>query len=589
MNTIMQQTAMLALLRNDPLFAVVNEDHLDELLEASDIVELDDVFVALEGLFVVLEGTVELTQDGQTQVLETGTRWPSELFRAQAGVQCRGKGRTPCTLGVCALSDVYEILPGRGIEEQLEITRRLATLRSVHLFEILSNPQRRRLIQEVRSVRYDAGAAVCKEGDVQVAFVVAHGELSVFTPDGELIRKLKEGHVFGEDTLFSANESLVTVTAETDALLYVIPSGFFEPCNQTFRMQLKRSLECTAKVEYHDLFISATLGRGGSGVVRMAVHKSTMKRYALKSCSWRRIKRLKQTHAIQSEITILKEVTHPFIVKLVHAFRSAKNVHMLMELVSGIELFRALDILGILKKKDAQFYCASTALAMEYLHRKNIVFRDLKPENILLDEVGYIKVVDFGIAKKLVDGRTYTLLGTPQYMAPEVVLMKGYSVHVDTWALGVLLFEGMGGCLPFEGNTHFDILTAVLRQPVRFPRSLKDGFLIPAEQSARSIIQGLLEKKVEDRLGSSGNGYRQLKEHEFFSDFDWNGLLEHAIEAPLVPDARSHLCTTPDRTRSGSEDSAFASDTSNESSKAEGDLEVNEMPPSLDVSFAHGW
>jgi len=267
----------------------------------------------------------------------------------------------------------------------------------------------------------------------------------------------------------------------------------------------------------------------------------------------RRIERLQQKAAIKSEMEVLRVLHHPFIVKLVRTFRTEKKVHLLMELVAGIELFRALDILGILKKADAQFYCGSTALAMEYLHKRNIVYRDLKPENIILDKEGYIKVVDFGLAKKLTEGRTYTLLGTPQYMAPEVVLMKGYSCSVDTWGVGVLLFECLCGYLPFEGNSHFDILANVLHSEVSFPKVLKD-------QDAQALIKGLLEKKVEERLGCSVSGYKPFKEHTFFKSFDWDKLMERAVVPPLDPSRVDRVvASTPDRTRSGSEDSTFAS------------------------------
>jgi cGMP-dependent protein kinase len=450
---------------------------------------------------------------------------------------------------------VLSILPGNGlaVHETLELTTRYKTLAKTPIFNVLSDPLRRKLAREVVPECIPAGSTVTEEGETNAIFVVADGALSVYA-DGVFIRHLRQGDFFGEQTLFDEEAAPVTTIADMPCNLYYIAPNFFEGCTTEFLEHLKHSLHMSQRVEFEDLFISGTIGRGGSGIVRQAVHKTTLRKYAIKCCSLRRIARLQQKEAIKSEMDVLREVHHPFIVKLVRTFRTEKKVHLLMELVSGIELFRALDLIGILQRGPAQFYVGSTALAMDYLHRRNIVYRDLKPENILLDKVGYIKVVDFGLAKKLKEGRTYTLLGTPQYMAPEVVLMKGYSCSVDTWALGILLYECMCGCLPFEGETHLDILGAVLHTPVSFPKVLKDA-------DAPTLIAGLLEKKVEERLGCSVSGFRPIKEHAFFRDFNWDKLVERAVAPPLVPEVgmAGGGSATPDWTRSGSEDSAFAS------------------------------
>jgi cGMP-dependent protein kinase len=479
-------------------------------------------------------------------------RWP----KAAADVEgARLIARTPVTLGACVLEDVLSIFPGSGlhVHETLELTQRFKTLAKTAIFSLLSDPLRRKLAREVVPERIPPGSTVTEEGETKAVFVVADGALSVYA-DGVFIRHLKGGDFFGEQTLFENDEPApVTTIADMACSLYYIAPDFFAGCTKTFLGHLQHSLQMTQPVEFKELFISGTIGRGGSGIVRQAVHKTTLKKYAIKSCSMRRIERLQQKAAIKSEMEVLRVLHHPFIVKLVRTFRTEKKVHLLMELVAGIELFRALDILGILKKADAQFYCGSTALAMEYLHKRNIVYRDLKPENIILDKEGYIKVVDFGLAKKLTEGRTYTLLGTPQYMAPEVVLMKGYSCSVDTWGVGVLLFECLCGYLPFEGNSHFDILANVLHSEVSFPKVLKD-------QDAQALIKGLLEKKVEERLGCSVSGYKPFKEHTFFKSFDWDKLMERAVVPPLDPSRVDRVvASTPDRTRSGSEDSTFAS------------------------------
>ncbi len=135
---------------------------------------------------------------------------------------------------------------------------------------------------------------------------------------------------------------------------------------------------------------------------------------------------------------------------LVKTFRDGAYLYFLTELITGGELYDAIREMDLLTRSQAQFYIASIAIAIEYLHERAIAYRDLKPENILLDSQGYIKLIDFGCARKLGDtGRTYTLIGTPHYMAPEVILGRGYNQTADIWSVGVCCYEFMCGPLPF--------------------------------------------------------------------------------------------------------------------------------------------
>ena len=153
-----------------------------------------------------------------------------------------------------------------------------------------------------------------------------------------------------------------------------------------------------------------------------------------------------------NEKRIMAETDHPFCIRLIAAYKDRTHLYMVLEICQGGELFSLLQKERKLDEPASAFYGASVMLAFEYLHNRNIIYRDLKPENLLLDGKGYLKVVDFGFAK-LIKDRTWTLCGTPEYLAPETIRNKGHGKGVDWWALGILIYEMMTGFPPFCGDT----------------------------------------------------------------------------------------------------------------------------------------
>jgi protein kinase A len=162
----------------------------------------------------------------------------------------------------------------------------------------------------------------------------------------------------------------------------------------------------------------------------------------------------------------------------------------------------------------------------EYMHSKNIIYRDLKPENILIDDEGYLKLTDFGFAK-FCEGRTYTLCGTPEYLAPEVLLNKGHSKPVDWWTLGILLYEMIAGIDPFNADDPMQIYQNILKGKVKFPKDF--------DSNAKSLVKHLLVADVTQRYGCMKKGVNDIKNHRFFKHLDWYKLTQKKIPAAYIP------------------------------------------------------
>jgi len=217
---------------------------------------------------------------------------------------------------------------------------------------------------------------------------------------------------------------------------------------------------------------------------------------------------------------------------------------MLMEAVQGGELFSRLQTSptpGYISVPHALFYTACVLDAFEYLHSYSILYRDLKPENLLVDAAGYLKVVDFGFAK-IVRDRTYTLCGTPEYLAPELVQGRGHGYGVDWWAVGVLLYEMLSGYSPFadhEANDQVTIYKNILRGKLRFPSAFRDA-------AAKDLVTRLLTANPSQRLGCLKGGGADVKAHPFFAGLavDWDALQRKTVTPPIRPQLKSQLDTS---------------------------------------------
>jgi len=280
------------------------------------------------------------------------------------------------------------------------------------------------------------------------------------------------------------------------------------------------------KFKLDDFVIMQTLGTGSFGRVHLVKHKETGKYYAMKVLVKRQIIESKQVEHTINEKKILETLDHPYMVNLIGSFKDNRNLYIILEYVCGGELFSYLRQCKRLPNHVARFYAAEVVLAFEHLHSKDIIYRDLKPENLLIDKNGNIKITDFGFAKHVPDV-TWTLCGTPDYLAPEIIQSKGYGKAVDWYALGVLIYEMLAGFPPFYDEDQMRLYERILEGRLRWP-----SYFDPA---AKDLIKRLLSPDLTKRYGNLKSGSADIKKHKWFSEIDWKKLAEVKVKAPYIP------------------------------------------------------
>nr|XP_055055886.1 cGMP-dependent protein kinase 2 isoform X2 [Misgurnus anguillicaudatus] len=281
-------------------------------------------------------------------------------------------------------------------------------------------------------------------------------------------------------------------------------------------------------IPFGSLELIATLGVGGFGRVELVKVRNENVTFALKCIKKRHIVDNRQEEHIYSERKILLETNSPFIVKMYCTFKDNKYVYMLLEACLGGEIWSLLRDRGSFDEYTAKFCVGCVTEAFDYLHNNGIIYRDLKPENLMLDAEGYVKLVDFGFAKKLKCGqKTWTFCGTPEYVAPEIILNRGHGLSVDFWSLGILIFELLTGSPPFTGSDQMIIYTFILKgiEKMDFPKKIT--------KRPGDLIRKLCRQNPSERVGNMKNGIRDIKKHRWFTGFSWGGLKSRNLISPL--------------------------------------------------------
>ena len=332
-------------------------------------------------------------------------------------------------------------------------------LRKVKLFRNLTNAKLELLSKKIKIEKVPNGKNVITQGEEGTRFyIIKKGQVDIII-NGNYIRTMNENEYLGDRALFFKDKRSATAkAAHGDVEVYYLEKDAFETVIEKNLKDylLERLYLQEDRVELKDLIYYMNLGSGSYGNVSLVKYTKNNHFYAIKNISCKQILYTQLHQNLELERSILVKIDHPFIVKLVKTMKDKNYVYFLMDFIKGKELFDVIRDIGLLNKFQTQFYGASIMLAVQYLHERKFIYRDIKPENIMVTANGYIKLIDFGTAKAIDkekdNDRTKTIIGTPHYMAPEVILGEGYSFKVDFWSIAICMYEFMCGGVPFGEN-----------------------------------------------------------------------------------------------------------------------------------------
>ncbi|XP_007895192.1 cGMP-dependent protein kinase 1 isoform X4 [Callorhinchus milii] len=432
-------------------------------------------------------------------------------------------------------------------------------LKSVPTFQNLSEEILSKLADVLEETHYENGEYIIRQGARgDTFFIISKGRVNV-TREGTaneettFLRTLEKGDWFGEKALQGedvrtanviAAEMVTCLVIDRDSFKHLI-GGLEDVSNKAYEdAEAKAKYEAEsaffANLKLADFNIIDTLGVGGFGRVELVQMKSEeSKTFAMKILKKRHIVDTRQQEHIRSEKQIMQEAHSDFIVRLYRTFKDSKYLYMLMEACLGGELWTILRDRGSFDDATTRFYTACVVEAFAYLHSKGIIYRDLKPENLILDHRGYAKLVDFGFAKKIGFGKkTWTFCGTPEYVAPEIILNKGHDISADYWSLGILMYELLTGSPPFSGPDPMKTYNIILRgiDMIEFPKKIT--------KNAANLIKKLCRDNPSERLGNLKNGVKDIQKHKWFEGFNWEGLRKGTLTPPIVPSVTSPTDTS---------------------------------------------
>uniref|UniRef100_T1IS67 cGMP-dependent protein kinase n=1 Tax=Strigamia maritima TaxID=126957 RepID=T1IS67_STRMM len=439
---------------------------------------------------------------------------------------------------------------------------------SVPLLQDLRSETLAKIADVVEVEFYPSGDYIVRQGMTgDTFFIISNGSVKITQrfateDDEEEIRILQKGDYFGEQALLREDCRTANVIALPPGVecLTLDRESFKELIGDVRELRDKdygdqiRNLQRPpssvgsllemegdiAEIQFSELEIVATLGVGGFGRVELVQFVTDCNRtFALKCLTKQHILETRQQEHLYSEKNIMMACRSPFIARLYKTFKDRKYVYMLMEACLGGEVWTILRDRGHFDDPTTRFYTACVVEALEYLHARGIIYRDLKPENLLLNSCGYAKLVDFGFSKRLRSGqKTWTFCGTPEYVAPEIILNKGHDRAVDYWSLGVLMFELFVGVPPFSAADPMKTYNIILKgiDMIDFPRHVN--------RHAQSLIKRLCRDSPSERLGYQKNGISDIKKHKWFQGFDWDGLKSRTMPAPILPQVSSAVDTS---------------------------------------------
>lgn len=354
-------------------------------------------------------------------------------------------------------------------EKPFNISKRMNDLRKIFIFKNLSEWKLFSLAKKMKKEKFKENELILKQGTIGDQFyLIKNGFVRIIMNDKN-IRDLESGNYFGEISLLKTENRTASVIAGNKVICYTLKKeDFLLEIDQEILEYIKNKIYLQdTSVLLNELFFIKFLGKGKYGNVSLVHNKKNL--YAIKAISRKIVdKQARLGKYFVQEKEILQSVDHPLISKFVKSLKNNDFVFLLLEFINGENLKSYLNTktsTELRNENQIKFYAASLLIMVDYIHKKNIAHRDIKPSNIMIDKNGYLKLIDFGTSK-VVNDFTYTFLGTPHYMSPEILLGKSYSLSTDYWSVGVSLFEIFYGKYPFGNNAKdaMDIYRSILNK-----------------------------------------------------------------------------------------------------------------------------
>jgi len=539
-----------------------------EVPAGEDVFKVGDVGTAF---FVVSTGLLEVyLPGGGVLPLRVGDSFGELALMYDEPRSATVTAKVPTQLWVLPRNVFKEMCRASAKQLTLDISNTLSTI--PFLRERLAEHAFALAASLVDVISFAQSENICDKGEDEGSlFVIYEGECE-YMGDGnaELEGKaLKKGDFIGQTTMLKEAKAEETVFVRSDlAKVLVMSRESLDICieasarglnsesqwqtvtsesakskfrrgvrkvltNIKLRNMFRRSndMDITAGHDIQQCDVVGPLGEGSFGLVLLLRNKETKKEYAIKALSKQHLKDENQEDMVKHERNIMLVLNSHFIIRLYQAYEDSTFLFLMLEPAMGGELFDIYtehNLWG--KSESARFYIASIVLGLNYMHSKRVVWRDLKLENCLIDSVGNLKLTDMGIAK-IVIGVTYTVVGTADYLAPEILRQLGHNRAADWWACGILLYIMMVGSSPFDAPQVSQIYRNIVKgfAKVTFPDD--------CPKSVESVIKALCKKKPEERITMQKGGISNLQAMSFFEKFSWDALESRSLTPPFVPGA----------------------------------------------------
>lgn len=556
-NNANQQKDVLDVLRKVQFLANLEEGMLIKIADALTTVSYQ------EGDHIINKGDVGeifyIIKEGRVKVHDIGlgdsqyvdqVMGPGDFFgeRALLTGEPRNANVTAETASVtlCLSRETFEKTLG-PLQDLIDFAMKKRVLMGVPIFanSRFQPYEMARLTDLLAEVTFHQGEVLALAGQParQNLYIIREGKITVANDNG-IISNLGPGDYFGDKSIQAVDSAIShqTITAVEKTTCGVLTKSAIESVIGHITRLGKAAQAMTTKIdrsiEFRDLVKFRILGVGTFGKVWLASHKKTGKPYALKMLNKREIIGHHQVEGVIREKNIMTSIDHPFVITLISTFQDDKHLYMLLELVQGGELFSVIhtESRDGIPNPNSRFYAACILESLAHLHHRHITYRDLKPENILIDALGYCVLVDLGFAKIVMD-KTYTLCGTPEYLAPEIILSKGHDKGVDYWAFGVLIYEMLVGRSPFYsyGTDQVSLFKRIVQVKYSFP----PGAVV--NEIAQDLIQRLIVRRQSNRFGCLARADMDIRDHAWFSMISTEKLLQKQIPAPWVPQIKDPL------------------------------------------------